>query len=557
MELTIFALIAVAVIFSRVVARQNARRVAAPPTESGPERNLPAGGQAGKMKALLSVSDKHGLVAFATGLRERGIDLIASGGTARALSAAGLAVRSVEDVTGSPEILEGRVKTLHPAIHAGILAHDTDADRADLLKVGAPMIDLVVVNLYPFQNTIAQPHVTLADAVEMIDIGGVALIRAAAKNFQRVTVICDPNDYGLVLRNLDQHGFVSLQTREVLALKAFAHTAAYDSGIRDYLSGAHPAGAALDTLHLRNDQTLRYGENPHQAATLFSLGDAPAGPLGGALLQGKELSYNNLLDLDAAWNAARQFEGPAVVVVKHLSPCGIASGDDQAAAVRAAIASDPVSAFGGVVAVNRVVEGVAIAALGEVFLEAIVAPGFTPEALALLGKRKNCRVVAAPAGLREAVEYRSITGGMLRQSVDAGDPASAAWKTVSAHEAEKEEIQTLRFAWTCAQHVKSNAIVFAREVAPGVLATVGIGGGQPNRVDSVRIAAARAGVRARGAVMASDAFFPFPDGIETAAEAGIIAVAQPGGSVRDSEAIAAADKAGMAMVFTGARHFRH
>ena len=509
------------------------------------------------MNVLLSVSDKHGLIALANGLRERGAQLIASGGTARALAAAGLPVRTVEDVTHSPEILEGRVKTLHPAIHAGILARDTDADRADLARVGAPMIDLVIVNLYPFQKTIAQPYVTLADAIENIDIGGVALIRAAAKNYARVAVVCDPHDYELVLRDLRQHGFVSIQTREVLALKAFAHTAAYDSAIRDYLAGAHPAGADGEALTLRRAQTLRYGENPHQSAALFGLGEGPHGPLGGKLLQGKELSYNNLLDLDAAWKTARHFELPTVAIVKHLSPCGIASSDDLETAVRAAVASDPISAFGGVVAFNRVVDASALEAFGELFLEAIVAPGFSPDAVERLRRRKNLRVVEAPAELREVYEYRSITGGILRQSIDLGDPAESEWKDVAARTVTDAETNVLRFAWGCAQHVKSNAIVFAREVTPGTVATVGIGGGQPNRVDCVRIAVARAGDRARGAVMASDAFFPFPDGIEVAAEAGIVAVAQPGGSVRDAEAIAAANKAGMAMLFTGARHFRH
>ncbi|MBX7212875.1 MAG: bifunctional phosphoribosylaminoimidazolecarboxamide formyltransferase/IMP cyclohydrolase [Thermoflexales bacterium] len=509
------------------------------------------------MIALLSVSDKTGLVAFAGALSARGISLIASGGTARALQGAGLPVRLVEEVTGSPEILDGRVKTLHPAIHAGILARDEAADRADLARVRAPLIDLVVVNLYPFEKTVAQPYVTLADAIEMIDIGGSALLRAAAKNYQRVAVVCDPHDYELVLREIDQHGAVSLQTREVLALKAFARTAAYDAAIRDTLTGTRPTGALAETLPLRHAQPLRYGENPHQTAALFTLGDGEPGPLGGRLLQGKELSYNNLLDLDAAWRAVCQHPGPAAVVVKHLSPCGIACGAELPAAAAAAIAADAVSAFGGVLAFNRAVDAATVEALGELYIEGVVAPAYAPAALAALKRRKACRVVEAPSTRLDGFEYRSITGGLLRQSVDAGDPADAVWRTVTRRAPSTEEQDALAFAWRCVQHVKSNAIVLARQTAPGLFATVGIGGGQPNRVDGVRLAIARAGDRARGAVMASDAFFPFPDSVEVAAAAGVTAIVQPGGSVRDADAIAAADQHGLAMTVTGARHFRH
>ena len=510
------------------------------------------------MKALLSVSDKTNLVEFATGLLEHNVELIASGGTARALKAAGLPVTTVEELTRSAEVLDGRVKTLHPIIHAGILARDTDTDRADLDKIHAGLIDLVAVNLYPFQKTVSQRYVTLADAIENIDIGGVALIRAAAKNYARVAAVCDPCDYDLVVRDIAQHGFVSLQTREVLALKAFAHTAAYDAAIRDYMMGIQSADSPVVALTLHKVQDLRYGENPHQHASLFSYVNPSEGPLGGKVLQGKELSYNNILDLDAAWRAVVQFkEQPTVVIVKHLSPCGIASAPDLASAFQAAYACDTTSAFGGVVASNFAVDLETVEAMGDLFTECIAAPGFTSDALEKLAKRKNCRLLEIPdLDIEPEQEWRSITRGVLRQQIDKGDPATAAWQTVTRVAPTEDQLRVLRFAWTAAQHVKSNAIVFAKE-AQGVLATVGIGGGQPNRVDCVRIAMTRAGGNTRGAVMASDAFFPFADSIREAAAAGITAVVQPGGSVRDQEVIAAADEAGIAMVLTGIRHFRH
>jgi phosphoribosylaminoimidazolecarboxamide formyltransferase/IMP cyclohydrolase len=511
------------------------------------------------MKALLSVSDKSNLVEFAQGLHAAGVQLIASGGTARMVQQAGLPVVTIEALTGSPEILDGRVKTLHPRVHGGILARDTATDREDLQRIGADMIDVVVVNLYPFQKTVAQKYVTMQDAIENIDIGGVALIRAAAKNYERVAVVCDPLDYELVLRDVRQSGAVSLETREVLALKAFAHTAAYDAAIRDYLMNVHADGSKVATLSLHKLQDLRYGENPHQKATLFSMNDGVDGPLGGRLLQGKELSYNNLLDLDAAWRAAMQYDAPTTVIVKHLSPCGIASAHSLDRAFAAAYACDTVSAFGGVIATNRVIDVRTVEAMGDLFVECIAAPGFTTEALHLLAKRRNCRLLdmeSAPK-LRDGYEFRSITNGMLRQSIDAGDPADAAWKVGGAVTPSDAQLRVLRFAWNAVQHVRSNAIVFAAELQDGTLATVGIGGGQPNRVDSVRIAAQHAGEKARGAVMASDAFFPFPDGVQAAIAAGIVAIAHPGGSMRDAESIQAADAAGVPVMLTGVRHFRH
>ncbi len=497
--------------------------------------------------ALLSVSDKRGLEAFARGLHALGWGLLASGGTAARLRAAGLPVTDIAEYTGSPEILGGRVKTLHPRVHGCILARDTAADHEDLKRIGAEQIDLVVVNLYPFQETVAREGVTLEEAVEQIDIGGVALLRAAAKNFARVTVVCDPDDYPEVLAELQARGNTSPATRRRLAEKAFAHTAAYDAAIAAFLGQGAPW-----TLTLFPVQNLRYGENPHQRATLY--GFVPdEGPLGGRLLQGKPLSYNNLLDLDAAWRAAVAFARPTVVIVKHLSPCGIASHDDLATAYQRALASDPVSAFGGVLATNRPFDGATAQALGKHFVECIAAPAFTEEAREVLRRRKNLRLLEMPdLTVEPRWEVRSVVRGLLYQEVDLGDPPETAWQVVTEREPTPEEWRDLHFAWKAVQHVKSNAIVFVREEA-----TVGIGGGQPNRVDCVRIAAQRAGERARGAVMASDAFFPFPDSVEEAARAGITAIVQPGGSIRDQESIAAANAHGIAMVFTGVRHFRH
>jgi len=503
-------------------------------------------------RALLSVWDKTGLIPFAVGLVEAGADLIASGGTGQALRQAGLPVRTIEEVTGLPEMLGGRVKTLHPAIHAGLLARDTADDRRDLAERGWGPIDLVAVNLYPFAATVARPDATLEDAVENIDIGGVALLRAAAKNFARVTVICDPADYARVLEAIRQDA-LSLDLRRELAYKAFAYTAAYDAAIRDYL--APPVAPDEPPAHLRlaltRIQTLRYGENPHQIAALYAP-DPTAGPLGGRQLQGKELSYNNLLDLDTAWRAALSFPDPTIVIVKHLTPCGIASATTLAEAWPAALASDPVSAFGGVIAANRPFDGAAAEALGGLFIEAIAAPAFTAEARERLARRVNCRLLEMGQKAFPWVpwEMRSVRQGLLLQSLDLGDEAE--WQVVTRRAPDTREMVALRFAWRACQHVKSNAIVLAQGTA-----TVGIGGGLPSRVDAVKLAVAKAGERAQGAALASDAFFPFPDGVEEAAQAGVTAVVQPGGSVRDAEVIAAADRLGLAMCFTGVRHFRH
>lgn len=502
--------------------------------------------------ALLSVWDKTGIVELAQELVAAGWQLVASGGTARTLRGAGLVVIKVSDLTGSPEILGGRVKTLHPAIYGGILARETEADATDLARFNARPIDLVACNLYPFQETIANPDATLEDAIEKIDIGGVTLIRAAAKNFKRVTVLTDVSDYAQVIETLRTRDGTSLDLRWRLAKKAFAHTRDYDTVIAAYLSGDD-----LLNFQLHPIQSLRYGENPHQQATYYRA-QPSGGPLGGTLLQGKPLSYNNLLDLDGAWRAALKFEDPAAVIVKHVSPCGIAVASSVEKAIVPAIASDPVSAFGSVIAANRPINADFVRGLGDLFVECLAAPAFSTEARSLLADKKKLRLLKISLDAPTAGhELRSVVGGFLRQSVDAGDPADAPpWRVVTQRKPEAEEMKILDFAWRAVQPVKSNAVLLAKGDAE-TLFTVGIGGGQPNRLDCVRMAGHRAGDRADGSVLASDAFFSFPDGLRVAAELGVTAVVQPGGSVRDEQVIATADELGLTMVFTGVRHFRH
>jgi phosphoribosylaminoimidazolecarboxamide formyltransferase/IMP cyclohydrolase len=494
--------------------------------------------------ALLSVYDKTGLSQFAHGLVAAGFKLIASGSTARFLRKEQLSVIEVADYTKMPEMLKGRVKTLHPAIHAGLLARQTPDDHKELIEMGWDYIDLVVVDLYPFVETITQANIQLEKAIEQIDIGGVTLIRAAAKNYDRVTLVCDPSDYGPVLDELHN---ISLETRKRLAVKGFVKTSQYDAAIMHFLDPTTPLPLTLFPI-----QKLRYGENPHQSATLYGE-TASVGPLGGTLLQGKPLSYNNLLDLDAAFRAVQDFKKPTICIVKHSSPCGMASADTLAEAFTAALASDPISAFGGIIASNTALDKQTVEAFGNLFIECVVAPSFTPQAREALRQRSQCRLLEIPEFTQlPSTEWRSIHRGLLQQDRDQGDPTDLEWKVVSDIQPTPAQWDALRFAWRVCQHVKSNAIVLANQEA-----TIGIGGGQPNRIHCVRMAAEQAGEKSKGAVMASDAFFPFADAVEEAVKQGVTAIIQPGGSVRDSEVINAVNTAGIAMVFTGTRHFRH
>lgn len=512
-------------------------------------------------RALLSVHDKSELVSFASQLVAYGWDLVASGGTEKALRDAGLPVTAVEQLTGVPSMLGGRVKTLHPAIHAGILARDTDDDFDELRQEGYAPINMVVCNLYPFQETVSSANVSLQDAIEQIDVGGVTLLRAAAKNFIRVVVVCSPADYDQILHQIIETGQIDLATRRDLAVKAFAHTRDYDTAIHAFLSqdSTHTAATTSDALPdqfsigVTRTGNLRYGENPHQHAAYYSR-SGKSDPLGGTVLGGKTLSYNNILDLDAAWRTISSYTDPTVVIVKHLTPCGISSGKSLAEAFPAALECDPTSAYGGVIAVNRTVDDAFVQSLGSLFVEAIAAPQFAQSAQVTLNeKRKNCRLLQIPALYdgRE-LEIRSVHRGLLIQTTDLGDPEGTNFKTMTKRQPTADEVEAMRFAWRAVQHVKSNAIVIANPHA-----TLGIGGGLPSRVDAVKIAVAKAGKKAIGAALASDAFFPFADGIDEAVAAGITAIIQPGGSIRDSEVIDAADKANLVMIFTNVRHFRH
>ncbi|MGH9329110.1 MAG: bifunctional phosphoribosylaminoimidazolecarboxamide formyltransferase/IMP cyclohydrolase [Vicinamibacterales bacterium] len=521
------------------------------------------------MRALLSVSDKAGLADFARGLAALNCELISTGGTAKALAAAGLAVISVSDVTGSPEMMDGRVKTLHPKIHGGILARRALAgDMAAIAAHGITPIDIVVVNLYPFKETAKRPDVTFEELVEHIDIGGPSLVRAAAKNFRDVLVVVEPGDYQRVLKELGRPDGPGVPFRLELAVKAFCHTEEYDHAISRTLVffearnggsfARRPPPPIEDvTLGLLKDRDLRYGENPHQKAALFN------GRL--ALLQGKALSYTNLLDLDAAQRIAGEFAEPAAVVVKHTNPCGVATGSSTAEAYVSAREADALSAFGGIVGLNRPLDAEAARAVTSTFIEAVVAPAVAQGAREVLGAKPNMRVVTPldshGSGHQETHElndFRSILGGVLMQERDWVTEARDPWpkgdfpKVVTKRQPTEDEWQALRFAWRVCAHVKSNAVIFA-----GVDRTLGIGAGQMSRVDAVRVATMKAGGSLTGSVAASDAFFPFRDGLDHVAAAGATAVVQPGGSVRDAEVIAAADEHGLAMVFTGIRHFRH
>jgi len=514
--------------------------------------------------ALLSVSDKRGVVDFGRALAVLGFGLLSTGGTAAALREAGLRVTDVAEYTGSPEMLDGRVKTLHPRVHAGILARrDLPEHMATLMQQGIPAIDIVAVNLYPFAQTVARPGCSMEDAIENIDIGGPAMVRAAAKNHgSGVGIVTDPEDYAAVLDELRGQGGLSAALRYRLAVKAFTHTARYDGMVANWLS-ARSSGGEQGTfpehLQLGFDrlQTLRYGENPHQAAAFYRDPLAADGGIAGAAqLQGKGLSFNNIADADAAWECVKAFTDGACVIVKHANPCGVALGDTPAEAYARAFATDPTSAFGGIIAFNREVDAATAEGVSRQFMEVLIAPAYTAEALAVLAEKANVRVLRCALGDPAGVwDLKRVGGGLLVQTRDTCRVAADTLRVVSERPPTAGEMADLRFAWTVARFVKSNAIVYCRRGQ-----TLGVGAGQMSRVDSARIArikADHAGLQIAGSVVASDAFFPFRDGLDVLAEAGATAVIQPGGSQRDGEVIAAADEHGIAMVFTGYRHFRH
>jgi len=519
-------------------------------------------------RALISVFDKTGVVEFAKRLAAQKIEILSTGGTAKLLREAGIAVRDVSDFTGWPEMLGGRVKTLHPKVHGGLLfrrGHTEDEKQA--AEYGIAPIDLVAVNLYPFEATAAKASLTAAELIENIDIGGPTMLRSAAKNFESVTVVTDAADFERVASQIESAGETTLATRLELARKVFARTSRYDGMIATELErlSAGSGRVALEAkpvlpefvhIVLRRQQELRYGENPHQAAALYVPAErAPLGLAAAKQLQGKELSYNNLVDLEAARSLAAKFKNPAAVIIKHNNPCGAAERETLVDAYLKALACDPVSAFGGVLAFNRAVDTAAAEEVAKLFVECIAAPGFADRAKEIFAARKNLRLLELPAGGLEPereLQLKRILGGMLVQQPDLGEIKDDDLRMVTKRAPTAEEIHTMRFAWKVAKHVKSNAIVFAKDGA-----TLGVGAGQMSRVDSVRIAVMKAQSSLAGTVVASDAFFPFADGVEEAAKAGATAVIQPGGSVRDAEVIAAADRLSLAMVFTGMRHFLH
>ena len=522
-------------------------------------------------RALISVSDKSGLVDFARRLSSASVELISTGGTARSLREAGLEVRDVSELTGFPEILGGRVKTLHPKVHGGLLAIRDDPEHQRQVRANdINYIDMVVVNLYPFRETVARKDVTVEDAIENIDIGGPSMIRSAAKNFHDVVVIVAPADYDAIAEEMEASGGqISKATRLRLARHAFTTTASYDAAISGFLEGSVALDPATGELGIqkptalpaaiaifgRKAMELRYGENPHQRAALYLSGQSEGGIAAAEQLQGKELSFNNLIDLNAAWGLVSEFAETSCVIIKHMNPCGAATAGDVRAAFEKARATDPLSAFGGIIGFNRTVTEAAAQAIAETFFEAIAAPEYEPAALRVFTTKKNLRVMKVPASAANKDQYdlRSIgDNGLLIQDCDRGKLDEASIRVVSTRPPSVEEMRALGFAWIIAKHVKSNAIVYARE---GQL--VGVGAGQMSRVDSVKLGAMKAQLPLAGCVVASDAFFPFRDGVDEAARTGITAVIQPGGSVRDEEVIAAANEHNLAMVFTGMRHFKH
>jgi phosphoribosylaminoimidazolecarboxamide formyltransferase/IMP cyclohydrolase len=513
-------------------------------------------------RAILSVTDKTGLVEFARKLAGMGVELISTGGTAKLLRDSGVPVKDISDLTGFPEMLDGRVKTLHPKVHGGILhRRENPAHRSAVAEHGIEPIDMVVVNLYAFEKTASKPGVPFEELVENIDIGGPSMIRSAAKNFQDVAVVTSPSDYDALAQEMaNSGGALSSTTKWRLAQKAFATTAAYDSAIASTLervnSNGHfelrPADGFPSTLRtsFQKVMDLRYGENPHQKAAMYSDGSGK-GVANGQQLQGKELSYNNIVDMQAAWDLAQEFDEPVVAIIKHTNPCGTATGKTLLEAYKKALECDPVSAFGGVIGVNRMIDGAAAEEMAKLFLEVIAAPGFDDDARTKFASKKNLRLVqVVPSDQRWVL--KNVSGGMLVQNADVRPLTEADLKVVTKRPPTPEEKRALLFGWKVCKHVKSNAILYARDGQ-----TVGVGAGQMSRVDSCKLGAMKAQLPLKGTVAASDAFFPFPDGVEEIAKAGSTAIIQPGGSVRDQEVIEAADRHGMAMIFTGVRHFRH
>jgi phosphoribosylaminoimidazolecarboxamide formyltransferase/IMP cyclohydrolase len=513
-------------------------------------------------RAILSVTDKSGLVDFARKLAGMGVELVSTGGTAKLLRDSGITVKDISELTGFPEMLDGRVKTLHPKVHGGILHRRQDAGhRTAVAEHGIPAIDMVVVNLYAFEKTAAKPGVHFEELIENIDIGGPSMIRSAAKNFQDVAVVTSPADYDAIADEMARSaGALSSETKWRLAQKAFATTAAYDSAIASTLERVgvnghfelHAAEGFPQTLRLSFQKTmdLRYGENPHQKAAMYSDGSG-MGVANARQLQGKELSYNNITDLQAAWDLALDFDETVCAIIKHTNPCGVATGKTLAEAYLRALECDPVSAFGGVIGVNRPLDGAAASEMAKLFLEVIAAPAFDAAAKEVFASKKNLRLVEVPAGQQNWV-LKNISGGMLVQDSDRHRLSESDLKVVTKRPPTAEEKRALLFAWKVCKHVKSNAILYARDGQ-----TVGVGAGQMSRVDACKVGAMKAQLPLKGTVAASDAFFPFPDGVEEIAKAGATAIIQPGGSVRDQEVIEAADRLGMAMIFTGVRHFRH
>ena len=511
-------------------------------------------------RAILSVTDKSGLVEFARKLAGLGVELISTGGTAKLLRDSGITVKDISELTGFPEMLDGRVKTLHPKVHGGILHRREDAGhRAAVAEHSIPAIDMVVVNLYAFEKTAAKPGVHFEELIENIDIGGPSMIRSAAKNFQDVAVVTSPTDYDAIAEEMARSGgSLSKETKWRLAQKAFATTAAYDSAIATTLERvdggfqlSSPTGfPATLWLGFTKKMDLRYGENPHQKAAMYA-DNSGAGVAHAVQVQGKELSYNNIVDLQAAWDLAQEFDETVCAIIKHTNPCGTATGKTLAEAYRRALECDPVSAFGGVIGVNRPVDAAAATEMAKLFLEVIAAPAFDPAAREVFSSKKNLRLVEVPPGSQKWV-LKNISGGMLVQDADLHKLSESDLKVVTKRPPTTEERRALLFAWKVCKHVKSNAILYARDGQ-----TVGVGAGQMSRVDSCKLGAMKAQLPLKGTVAASDAFFPFPDGVEEIAKAGATAIIQPGGSVRDQEVIEAADRLGLAMLFTGVRHFRH